>query len=265
MTISPLGTSYLDPKEIQSILDQPKSEKIRQSFQEAVENNRIQAIDILINSNHLHMIGAKLFSEGLNLLLEKESTEVENIIVNFADKEPHHTFKYYFLCDAFRNALQYQYTKFIEASIRFIHPEELIDCLEKENFIGIEESRVNKNFLSIIKIFLDRTSLTSLCKLLYILSDKNYMKQTETVISSPDILNSTNYGKAFVQAVQDLQLDTIQLFIKSARFDTIGSEDLDKALQSPYRPIREMIIKTNRIKKLNIMDLSNRYIKLCRS
>lgn len=265
------GTSYLssniyqkaDFKKTQAIARLPNDnansiKKVREIFLRSTENNCIQELDILINSKNLWMLGPELFSKGLNLSLEKnfaKSTgyaKIKNIIITFASKEPRHTFKYYFLCDAFRYALQHHYTRLIEASINFIHPEELIDCLKKENLIRAERLETNKNFLFITKIFLDKSSLTKLCEFLYALADKNYIKQAETIINSTYILHSTNYGKAFVQA---LQLDIIQLFTKSKRFDTIRSEDLDEALQSPYSHIQEMIKNTNRIKNLNITDL----------
>ena len=144
------------------------------------------------------------------------------------------------------------------------HAKKLRDLAYYENLMRITISSLNPELLcrvllmsahnKVTKTIVNSISSNCLCQVLHLSLEQNYAKFIKNIIESESILYSDNYGRAFVQAVQNHQIDVVQLFIDSNRFVTLRSEYLDQALAISRERIGQMIRNSDRVRGLNIFE-----------
>ena len=133
------------------------------------------------------------------------------------------------------------------------------DCAENPSVLGFYENLIRVTISSLtpellygvlispsVDIQVTTTIVNSisaefLYQVLHLSLEQGRVVFIQTIINSEHILHSDNYGKAFVQAVKKRQVDVVQLFINSRRFNALASDYFDEALEFSNSEIGQMI------------------------
>ena len=244
-------------------------------FKAALANHCIKVVEAITK-----FIEPAFVYDALKSMIEEKYIESEGVTVVRSYKDlikavissltPKHSWKIIEVDAGVVNAGSTSHTKVIQAITESMDPsflcnalksciEKKKDCAENPSVLGFYENLIRVTISSLtpellygvlispsVDIQVTTTIVNSisaefLYQVLHLSLEQGRVVFIQTIINSEHILHSDNYGKAFVQAVKKRQVDVVQLFINSRRFNALASDYFDEALEFSNSEIGQMI------------------------